>query len=93
MARLFPDATGSKILTQFRLERFEGDDVVTLFREQLVLQLLGKRSLDAGVSLPSPVLLGPLLLAVALAIKLTSPRPSAVRPEARRHEQADVRSL
>jgi exopolysaccharide biosynthesis polyprenyl glycosylphosphotransferase len=75
VVRLFPDATGSKILTRFHLERFDGDCVVTLFREQLLLQLLGKRLLDGAASFLIIVVLSPLLLAVALAITLTSRGP------------------
>lgn len=75
VARLFPDEAGMKILTRMRLERFEGDDVVTLFREQLVLQLLGKRLMDVTISLVGLALLSPLWLVVAMAIKLTSPGP------------------
>jgi exopolysaccharide biosynthesis polyprenyl glycosylphosphotransferase len=75
VARLFPDAAGSQILSHFHMERFDGDRVVTLFRQQLIGQLLGKRLLDAVVSLFLLVLLSPLLLAVALAVKLTSAGP------------------
>jgi exopolysaccharide biosynthesis polyprenyl glycosylphosphotransferase len=75
VARLFPDAAGSQLLTQFHLERFDGDAVVTLFRQQLIGQLLGKRLLDASASLLLLIVLSPLLLIVALAIKLTSPGP------------------
>jgi exopolysaccharide biosynthesis polyprenyl glycosylphosphotransferase len=75
VARVFPDDGGRNILTRLRLERFEGQFVVTLFREQHLLQLLGKRLMDIGLSLAVLVLTSPLLLATALAIKLTSPGP------------------
>jgi exopolysaccharide biosynthesis polyprenyl glycosylphosphotransferase len=75
VARLCPDATGSRALSRFCVEQFDGECVVTLFRERLLVQLLGKRLLDASASLLLLVLLSPLLLAVALAIKLTSPGP------------------
>jgi exopolysaccharide biosynthesis polyprenyl glycosylphosphotransferase len=75
VARLFPDTTDTKTLSRFCIEHFDGDCVVTLFRERLLLQLFGKRLLDATASLLLLVLLGPLLLIVALAIKLTSPGP------------------
>jgi exopolysaccharide biosynthesis polyprenyl glycosylphosphotransferase len=75
VVRLFPDTVGTKILTRFHLECFDGDYVVTLFREQLLLQLLGKRLLDGAASFFVIAVLSPLLLIVALAIKLTSRGP------------------
>lgn len=75
VVRLFPDETSRAILTRFQLERFDGEYVATVFRERLLLQLLGKRLLDVAVSAALLVVLSPLLLAVALAIKLTSPGP------------------
>jgi exopolysaccharide biosynthesis polyprenyl glycosylphosphotransferase len=75
VVRIFPDAAGSAILTRLHLERFDGDHVVTLFREQLLLHLLGKRVLDMVVSFACLVAFSPMLLAVALAIKLSSPGP------------------
>lgn len=75
VARFFPDADGSRILSRVHLERFEGRYVVTLFRQQLLLQLLGKRLLDAATSAGLLVVLSPLLVAVAIAIKATSPGP------------------
>jgi len=73
--RVLPDASSRAIVPRVHLERFEGDYVITLFRQQSLLQLLGKRVLDVAVSAVLLVLLSPLLLAVALAIKLTSPGP------------------
>jgi exopolysaccharide biosynthesis polyprenyl glycosylphosphotransferase len=75
VARLFQDTTGSKTLSRLCVEHFDGDCVVTLFRERLLLQLLGKRLLDASASVLLLVLLSPMLLIVALAIKLSSPGP------------------
>ena len=75
VARLFPDEASMKILAQVRLERFEGDGVLTLFREQLLLQLLVKRMMDIVVSFACLLLMSPVMLVVAAAIKLTSPGP------------------
>ncbi len=75
VVRLFPDAAGSSILMRLQVERFGGDRVVTLFRERMVLQLLGKRVLDTTLSAVLLLLLSPMLVTVALAIKLTSAGP------------------
>lgn len=75
VVRLFPGPGANGVLRRFHIERFEGDYVITLFREQLLLQLLGKRLLDFVASLVLITLLGPILLAVAIIIKVTSPGP------------------
>lgn len=75
VARFFPDAETAKVLTRLHIEQFEGDCVVTLFREQMLLQLLLKRLIDLFVSSVLLIVLSPLLLAVVLAIKWTSPGP------------------
>ena len=75
VVRLFPDKAGAQLLSRLHIERFEGDYVVTLFREQMLLQLLLKRSMDFVVSLVGLLVLSPLLVIVALIIKLTSPGP------------------
>jgi exopolysaccharide biosynthesis polyprenyl glycosylphosphotransferase len=49
--------------------------VVTLFREQMLLQLLLKRLLDLFVSLVMLIVLFPLMALTAILIKLTSPGP------------------
>jgi exopolysaccharide biosynthesis polyprenyl glycosylphosphotransferase len=58
-----------------RIERFEGDYVITFFREQMLLQLLLKRVMDIVVSLVGLIVLSPLLVIVALIIRFTSPGP------------------
>jgi len=75
VARLFPTPAAARILTRCSFEEFEGRCVVTFFREHLLLQLLLKKSLDLFGSLFGLLLLSPLFLLVALAIKLTSPGP------------------
>lgn len=75
VVRLFPDDATAKVLTRCNLEQFEGHYVVTFFREQMLLQLFGKRVMDFVLSGILLILLSPLLLAVAIMIKVTSPGP------------------
>ena len=75
VVRLFPDDSAAKILSMCHIEQFDGHSIVTMFREQLLLQLLGKRVMDFSCSFLLLVLLSPLLLFVAVCIKLTSPGP------------------
>jgi exopolysaccharide biosynthesis polyprenyl glycosylphosphotransferase len=75
VVRLFPDKADSRILSRLHIERFEGDYVVTLFREQMLIQLLLKRVMDIALSLAGLVLLSPLLAIVGLVIRLTSEGP------------------
>lgn len=75
VVRLMPDPADAKALTRLQVEEFEGDYVVTFFRENLLWQLLAKRVLDLAVSGVMLVVLSPLLLTVAVLIKLTSPGP------------------
>jgi exopolysaccharide biosynthesis polyprenyl glycosylphosphotransferase len=73
--RYFPDPAGARILAHSQLEKFEGDAVLTMFREQMLWHLFGKRIMDLTVSFLMIILLSPLLLGVALVIKFTSPGP------------------
>lgn len=73
--RIVPDVGDARALERIQVELFEGEYLVTFFREQMLWQLLAKRALDVIVSLAMLVLLSPLLLAVAIAIKITSPGP------------------
>jgi exopolysaccharide biosynthesis polyprenyl glycosylphosphotransferase len=75
VVRLIPDAADAKALTRLQIEQFEGDYVVTFFRERLLWQLLLKRVLDLAVSTTLLLLLAPLFLIVAILIKATSPGP------------------
>jgi len=75
VVRVLPDVGDAKILSGFQVEIFEGDFVVTLFRESLLWQLFAKMALDLVVSTLMLIVLSPLLLAVALGIKFTSPGP------------------
>jgi exopolysaccharide biosynthesis polyprenyl glycosylphosphotransferase len=73
--RLMPDITDGTLLRNMHVEEFGDEYVVTLFREQMLMQLLVKRLIDATVSLAVLVVLFPLLVAVAILIKLTSRGP------------------
>ena len=80
VVRLFPDPDTAKILSRCHIEQFEGDCVVTMFREQLLLQLLGKRVMDFSVSFILLLLLSPLLVVTALCIPVTlfAPEPPEI---------------
>lgn len=75
VVRLIPEFEDGYFCKNLYIEEFEGNYVVTLFREQMLLQLLLKRLLDASLSLVILLILSPLLLLVAILIKLTSPGP------------------
>lgn len=75
VVRLMPDFEDGTLLRNLHIEEFEGEYVVTLFREQMLVQLLFKRMMDAALSLAVLIVLGPLMALVALLIKLTSPGP------------------
>jgi len=75
VVRLMPQLDDGHLLRSLRVEEFEGEEIITLFREQMLFQLLMKRLADVVISIAAMLLLSPLLLATALAIKLTSPGP------------------
>ncbi len=75
VVRLMPDITDGNLLSNMHVEEFGDEYVVTLFREQMLVQLLVKRFIDATVSLAVLVVLFPLLVVVAILIKLTSCGP------------------
>jgi exopolysaccharide biosynthesis polyprenyl glycosylphosphotransferase len=75
VVRLLPDLQDGALFKSVHLEEFDGEHVLTLFREQMLLQLLAKRVVDAGVSLIALIVLAPLMITVAILIKLTSPGP------------------
>ncbi len=81
VVRIVPDLADIKTFAQSQVELFDGDCVVTFFREHLLWQLLVKRSMDLIVSFTLLVLLSPLLLIVAILIKSTSPGPVFFRQE------------
>jgi exopolysaccharide biosynthesis polyprenyl glycosylphosphotransferase len=75
VVRLLPDVEDGSFLRSLHVEHFEGECVLTLFREQMLFQLLLKRMIDVGVSAVALLLLSPVLLVVGILIKLTSPGP------------------
>jgi exopolysaccharide biosynthesis polyprenyl glycosylphosphotransferase len=75
VVRLMPELQDGSLFKSLHLEEFEGEHVVTLFREQMLLQLLAKRVVDAGLSLAALIVLAPLMLVVAILIKVSSPGP------------------
>ncbi len=75
VVRILPDRGASAMLQNLRVEQFEEECVVTLFREQMLMQLLMKRLLDVGLSAVLLILLSPLMAVVAIFIKRTSRGP------------------
>ena len=73
--RIVPEASEAAVLKRLHVEEFENEFVITLFREQLLLQLLAKRLMDIVISTIILIILAPLLVLVALLIKFTSPGP------------------
>jgi exopolysaccharide biosynthesis polyprenyl glycosylphosphotransferase len=75
VVRVMPQFRNDFLLGSLRVEEFEGQEVITLFREQMLFQLLIKRLADIGISAAALVILSPLMIVTAVAIKLTSPGP------------------
>ena len=75
VARVIASQKERSLLRRMQFEYFDGDLVLTFFRENLLLQLMAKRLLDVLASFILIVLLSPLLLVVALLVKFTSPGP------------------
>jgi exopolysaccharide biosynthesis polyprenyl glycosylphosphotransferase len=75
VVRVRPELFDVKVLSRSQLELFEGDYIVTFFRESLLGQLLIKRLLDVFTAAVVSIALSPLLLFVAIAIRLDSPGP------------------
>jgi exopolysaccharide biosynthesis polyprenyl glycosylphosphotransferase len=75
VVRLMPEFADGSLLRNLHVEEFEDECVVTLFREQMLMQLLLKRLIDAALSLAVLAILFPVMIVVAALIKLTSPGP------------------
>jgi exopolysaccharide biosynthesis polyprenyl glycosylphosphotransferase len=75
VVRLMPEFADGYLIKNLHIEEFEEEYVITLFREQMLLQLLIKRAIDAAISVAVLAILFPVLLLIALIIKLTSPGP------------------
>jgi exopolysaccharide biosynthesis polyprenyl glycosylphosphotransferase len=75
VVRLIPEEQDINVIVKAQVEDFDGDLIVTFFRENLLFQLLLKRLLDVVAPVILLIVLSPLLLATALLIKLTSRGP------------------
>ena len=75
VVRLTPESNYTRILKSLHIETFDGNTIVTFFRESHVLQLLVKRFMDIVGSVLILFLLSPLLALVALLVKLDSKGP------------------
>ena len=75
VVRLVPHLKNVQMLSRTQVEELDGDQVVTFFRENLLFQLFVKRLTDLFGSALLLVLLSPLLLVTAVAVKFTSPGP------------------
>lgn len=75
VVRLIPREADLKVLTRLQIESFGDYRVITFFREKLLLQLLLKRIMDLLISATALLVLSPLMLVVAIIIKVTSPGP------------------
>ena len=73
--RVMPYKFRLSVLERAQVEVFEGERMMTFFRENLLWQLLAKRILDVLVSATMLLVLAPLWLVIAALIKLTSPGP------------------
>lgn len=81
VVRVLPEQDDVLMFAGVQVETFGKDCVVTLFRENLLWQLLIKRAMDFVVSLVMLIVLSPLLLVIALLIKFTSPGPVFFKQE------------
>ena len=81
VVRLLPSKEDYSLLAQAQVEVFEGQPVITFFREAMLWHLLAKRVLDILVSGFLLILLSPLLLVVGVLIKTTSPGPAIFSQE------------
>lgn len=75
IVRVLPDLGGLVSERQPHIERFDSECVLTFFDERRPVQLCVKRAIDAGLSFAALVLLAPLMLVVALLVRLGSPGP------------------
>jgi exopolysaccharide biosynthesis polyprenyl glycosylphosphotransferase len=75
VVRVLPEFGKEVSEKDLHIEHFDGEYVVTLFHERRPMQVLLKRIIDAGLSAVALVLLSPLMLIVAILIRLGSPGP------------------
>jgi exopolysaccharide biosynthesis polyprenyl glycosylphosphotransferase len=75
VVRFTPDADYTRIIKSLHIETFDGNCILTFFRERHVLQLLVKRFMDFAGSALLLILLSPLFALIALLVKLDSKGP------------------
>ena len=75
VVRFTPDSKYERVIKSLHVETFDGDTILTFFRERHVLQLLVKRVMDLVGSALLLVLLSPIFILVSIAIKLDSKGP------------------
>jgi exopolysaccharide biosynthesis polyprenyl glycosylphosphotransferase len=75
VARLMSNTENAILLNNLYVEELDDECVVTLFREQMLVQVLVKRLIDVTLSIFVLILLSPLLAVVAILIKLSSRGP------------------
>jgi exopolysaccharide biosynthesis polyprenyl glycosylphosphotransferase len=75
VVRIRPEIFDVKVLSRSQVELFEGEYIVTFFRETLLGQLLTKRLIDVAVSATLLIILSLPMLLVAILIKLDSRGP------------------
>ncbi len=75
VVRFTPNNDYAQILKGLRIETFDGNYILTFFRESQILQLLIKRVIDIIGSLVLLILLSPLIVLIALAVRLDSKGP------------------
>ena len=75
VVRFAPETFDFRLLTKTQIERFDGDYVVTFFRQNLFWQLVLKGLMDYSVASAVILICLPLFAVVAVLIKLTSAGP------------------
>lgn len=75
VVRILPSMQETDFLKGLHVESFEGTHFITLFREQLLVHLLVKRTMDLTFSVFGLLFLAPMLALVAILIKMNDGGP------------------
>jgi exopolysaccharide biosynthesis polyprenyl glycosylphosphotransferase len=75
VVRISNNSFGVDYLNDMDVEELDDEIFVTFFREKLILQLCIKRLIDAFIAFITLIISFPLMVVVALVVKLTSPGP------------------
>lgn len=75
VARLMSTTEDAALLKNIFFGKLDDECVVTLFREQMLIQLMFKRLIDVIISMIVLITISPLLVIVALLIKMSSRGP------------------